>query len=43
MSSDTPIIDMAKMFTRLGDRLDCTTLALRWMLTAPPCFRVPNL
>jgi len=31
MSSDTPIIDMAKMFTRLAERLDCTTAALREM------------
>lgn len=29
LSSDTPIIDMAKMFTRLAERLDCTTAALR--------------
>lgn len=28
MSSDTPIMDMAKMFTRLAERLDCTTTAL---------------
>jgi hypothetical protein len=28
LSSDTPIIDMAKMFTRLAERLDCTTAAL---------------
>lgn len=31
MSSDTAIIDMAKMFTRLAERLDCTTAALREM------------
>lgn len=31
ISSDTPIIDMAKMFTRLAERLDCTTAALREM------------
>lgn len=31
LSSDTPIIEMAKMFTRLAVRLDCTTLALREM------------
>lgn len=31
LSSDTPIIDMAKMFTRLAERLDCTTAALREM------------
>lgn len=31
MSADTPIIDMAKMFTRLAERLDCTTAALREM------------
>ncbi|EMV7407846.1 hypothetical protein AADQ46_001335 [Enterobacter soli] len=29
LSSNTPIIDMAKMFTRLAERLDCTTAALR--------------
>ena len=29
LSSDTPIIDMAKMFTRLAERLDCTTAALK--------------
>lgn len=29
LSSDTPIIDIAKMFTRLAERLDCTTAALR--------------
>jgi len=29
LSSDTPIMDMAKMFTRLAERLDCTTAALR--------------
>jgi len=31
LSSDTPFIDMAKMFTRLAERLDCTTAALREM------------
>jgi len=31
MSSDTPIIDMAKIVSRLAERLDCTTLALREM------------
>ncbi|HBM2776601.1 MULTISPECIES: hypothetical protein [Enterobacteriaceae] len=31
LSSDTPFIDMAKMFTRLAERLDCTTSALREM------------
>lgn len=31
LSSNTPIIDMAKMFTRLAERLDCTTAALREM------------
>ena len=31
LSSDTPIIDMAKMVTRLAERLDCTTAALREM------------
>ncbi|HGF0145376.1 TPA: hypothetical protein ACGBT8_004544 [Citrobacter freundii] len=31
LSSDTPIIDMAKMFTHLAERLDCTTAALREM------------
>ncbi len=29
MSSDTPIIDIAKMMSRLAERLDCTTAALR--------------
>lgn len=29
MSSDTPIIDMAKIVSRLAERLDCATLALR--------------
>lgn len=29
MSSDTPIIDMAKIVSRLAERLDCTTAALR--------------
>ncbi len=29
MSSDTPIIDMAKIVSRLAERLDCTTQALR--------------
>lgn len=29
MSSDIPIIDMAKIVSRLAERLDCTTLALR--------------
>lgn len=31
ISSDTAIMDMAKMFTRLAERLDCTTAALREM------------
>lgn len=31
LSSDTAIMDMAKMFTRLAERLDCTTAALRAM------------
>ncbi|QIM43332.1 hypothetical protein [Leclercia adecarboxylata] len=31
MSSDTPIIDMAKIVSRLAERLDCTTVALREM------------
>ncbi|MDU1090596.1 MAG: hypothetical protein E7A42_12660 [Leclercia adecarboxylata] len=31
MSSDTPIIDMAKIVSRLAERLDCTTAALRKM------------
>jgi len=31
MSSDTPIIDMAKIVSRLAERLDCTRLALREM------------
>ncbi len=31
LSSDTAIMDMAKMFTRLAKRLDCTTAALREM------------
>ncbi|MDF2777023.1 MAG: hypothetical protein K0S90_546 [Enterobacteriaceae bacterium] len=29
MSSDTPIIEIAKMMSRLAERLDCTTAALR--------------
>lgn len=29
MSSSTPIIDIAKMLTRLAERLDCTTAAMR--------------
>ncbi|GAL60333.1 hypothetical protein EV102420_36_00080 [Pseudescherichia vulneris NBRC 102420] len=29
MTSDTPIIDIAKMMSRLAERLDCTTAALR--------------
>lgn len=31
MSSDTPIIDMAKIVSLLAERLDCTTAALREM------------
>ncbi|EKY3999077.1 hypothetical protein QTV03_004379 [Enterobacter roggenkampii] len=31
LSSDTPIIEIAKMITRLAGRLDCVTLALREM------------
>lgn len=31
MSSDTSIIDMAKIVSRLAERLDCTTAALREM------------
>lgn len=31
MSSDTPIIEMAKIVSRLAERLDCTTAALREM------------
>ena len=31
MSADTPIIDMAKIVSRLAERLDCTTAALREM------------
>ena len=31
MSSDTPIIDMAKIVSRLAERLDCATAALREM------------
>lgn len=31
MSSNTPIIDMAKIVSRLAERLDCTTAALREM------------
>jgi len=31
MSADTPIIDMAKIVSRLAERLDCTTTALREM------------
>ncbi|URO01248.1 hypothetical protein NB069_10395 [Leclercia adecarboxylata] len=29
MSSDTPIMDIAKIVSRLAERLDCTTAALR--------------
>lgn len=29
LSSDTPTIDIAKMMSRLAERLDCTTAALR--------------
>jgi len=29
MSSDMPLIDIAKMMSRLAERLDCTTAALR--------------
>lgn len=29
MSSDMPLVDIAKMITRLAERLDCTTAALR--------------
>lgn len=31
MSTDTPIIDMAKIVSRLAERLDCTTAALHEM------------
>ncbi|WP_313105288.1 hypothetical protein [Pseudescherichia vulneris] len=31
MSSDTALIDIAKMITRLAERLDCTTAALQAM------------
>lgn len=31
MNSDTPIIDMAKVVSRLAERLDCTTAAMREM------------
>ena len=31
LSSDTPIIDIAKTLSRLAERLDCTTAALREM------------
>lgn len=31
LSSDTPIIDIAKILSRLAERLDCTTAALREM------------
>jgi len=31
MSSDTPIMDIAKIVSRLAERLDCTTVALREM------------
>ncbi|EJM9694860.1 TPA: hypothetical protein J5G41_003896 [Escherichia coli] len=46
MSSDTPIIDMAKIVSRLAERLDCTTAALREMtkqrdaLAAPAGYRL---
>ena len=31
LSSDTPIIDIAKILSRLAERLDCTTAALHEM------------
>lgn len=31
MSSDTPIMDIAKIVSRLAERLDCTTAVLREM------------
>lgn len=31
MSADTPIIEIAKMMSRLAERLDCTTAALHEM------------
>lgn len=42
MSSDTPIMDMAKMFTRLAERLDCTTAALREMTKHRDALAVEN-
>ena len=35
MSSDTPIMDIAKIVSRLAERLDCTTAALREMTKQP--------
>jgi hypothetical protein len=34
LSSDTPIIDIAKVLSRLADRLDVTAVALREKATA---------
>ncbi|MDE7915279.1 hypothetical protein [Enterobacter kobei] len=42
LSSDTPIIDMAKMFTRLAERLDYTTAALREMTKLRDALAVEN-
>ncbi len=42
MSSDTPIIDMAKIVSRLAERLDCTTLALREMTKQRDALAVEN-
>ena len=42
LSSYTPIIDMAKMFTRLPERLDCTTAALREMTKQRNTLRAEN-
>lgn len=42
MSSDTPIIDMAKIVSRLAERLDCTTAALRGMTKQRDALAVEN-
>ncbi|MCT9843710.1 hypothetical protein N7563_06500 [Leclercia adecarboxylata ATCC 23216 = NBRC 102595] len=42
ISSDTAIMDMAKMFTRLAERLDCTTAALREMTKQRDALGVEN-
>lgn len=42
LSSDTPIIEIAKMITRLAGRLDCVTLALREMTKQRDALAVEN-